>query len=109
MTLEDVIIPRLRTVELSDPAALRQAFSWFDGNLGARALVDNACWSLRAAAAKKPLWKQWGGKQEVDLLWIVTRQKPALRRSTPKCVQDSDHASEPVPFNELMPATRPRA
>ena len=30
------------------------------------------------AAAKKPLWKQWGGRQEVDLLWIVTRQAPAL-------------------------------
>jgi L-alanine-DL-glutamate epimerase-like enolase superfamily enzyme len=78
VTLEDVIVPRLRGLDLSDAAAVREAFRWFDGNLGARALVDNACWSLRAAAAGKPLWKQWGGKQEVDVLWIVTRQKPAL-------------------------------
>src|SRR4029077_2886825 len=78
VTLEDVIMPRLRGIDLADAVAVRDAFRWFDGNLGARALVDNACWSLRAAAAKKPLWKQWGGKQEIDLLWIVTRQKPAL-------------------------------
>jgi len=78
VTLEDVMLPRLRGVELSDAAAVRKAFDWVEGNLGARALVDNACWSMRAAAAKKPLWKQWGGAQEVDVLWIVTRQKPAL-------------------------------
>jgi L-alanine-DL-glutamate epimerase-like enolase superfamily enzyme len=78
VTLEDVIMPRLRSVDLGDAAAVREAFRWFDGNLAARALVDNACWSMRAAAAKKPLWQQWGGKQEVDVLWIVTRQKPAL-------------------------------
>ena len=80
VTLEDVIFPRLQGVELSDAAAVRKAFDWVEGNLGARALVDNACWAMRAAAAKQPLWKQWGGKQEVDLLWIVTRQKPAMMR-----------------------------
>jgi len=78
LTLEDVILPRLRGVELSDAAAVSRAFDWVEGNLSARALVDNACWAMRAAAAKKPLWKQWGGQQEVDVLWIVTRQKPAL-------------------------------
>ena len=78
VTLEDVMFPRLKGVELSDAAAVRKAFDWVEGNLGARALVDNACWALRAAAAKQPLWQQWGGRQEVDLLWIVTRQKPAL-------------------------------
>jgi len=78
VTLEDVILPRLRGVELSDAAAVSRAFDWVEGNLSARALVDNACWAMRAAAAKKPLWKQWGGQQEVDVLWIVTRQKPAL-------------------------------
>jgi len=78
VTLEDVIFPRLRGVELGDAAAVRKSFDWVEGNLGARALVDNACWSMRSAAAKKPLWKQWGGSQEVDVLWIVTRQKPAL-------------------------------
>lgn len=78
VTLEDVILPRLRDVDLSDAAAVRRAFDWVEGNLSARALVDNACWSMRSAAAKKPLWQQWGGEPEVDVLWIVTRQKPAL-------------------------------
>lgn len=78
VTLEDVMLPRLRGVDLADTAAVRRAFDWIEGNLSARALLDNACWALRAAAANKPLWKQWGGEPEVDLLWIVTRQKPAL-------------------------------
>ena len=78
VTLEEVIIPRLRGVDLADAAAVREAYRWFDGNLGARALVDNACWAMRSAATGEPLWKQWGGKQEVDVLWIVTRQKPSL-------------------------------
>jgi L-alanine-DL-glutamate epimerase-like enolase superfamily enzyme len=78
VTLEDVVLPRLRGVDLADETAVRRAFEWLDGHLSPRALIDNACWSLRQAAAKKPLWKQWGGKPEVDLLWIVTRQRPSL-------------------------------
>jgi len=77
-TLEDVMLPRLRDVELSDAAAVRRAFDWVDGNRSPRALIDNACWSMRSAAAGKPLWQTWGGKAQVELLWIVTRQKPAL-------------------------------
>jgi L-Ala-D/L-Glu epimerase len=77
-TLEDVMLPRLKDVDLADAAAVRRAFGWVEGNLAARALVDNACWSLRSAAAGKPLWQSWGGKAEVDLIWIVTRQTPAL-------------------------------
>jgi L-alanine-DL-glutamate epimerase-like enolase superfamily enzyme len=77
-TLEDVMLPRLKDVDLADPAAVQRAFGWVEGNLAARALVDNACWSMRSASAGKPLWQTWGGKPEVDLLWIVTRQKPAL-------------------------------
>lgn len=76
-TLEDVLLPRLKDVDLADAAAVRGAFGWVEGNLAARALVDNACWSLRSAASGKPLWQAWGGKPEVDLLWIVTRQAPA--------------------------------
>jgi L-alanine-DL-glutamate epimerase-like enolase superfamily enzyme len=77
-TLEDVVLPRLRGVELTDEKAVRAAFGWIEGNLNARALVDNACWALRAAASGKPLWRQWGGAAEVPLAWIVTRQSPAL-------------------------------
>ena len=77
-TLEDVMLPRLRDVELSDAAAVRRAFDWVDGNRSPRALLDNACWSMRAAASGKPLWREWGGAAEVPVSWIVTRQSPAL-------------------------------
>src|SRR6185436_3115143 len=76
-TLEDVILPLLRGVDLGDEKALGKAFGWIEGNLNARALVDNAVWALRAAARGKPLWREWGGKPEVPVAWIVTRQKPA--------------------------------
>ena len=75
-TLEDVILPRLQGVELMDSNAVSRAFQWLDGNLAARALVDNACWSMRSAAGGKPLWRQWGGAPEVPVTWIVTRQAP---------------------------------
>jgi len=77
-TLEDVMLPRLKDIDLGDAAAVQKAFGWVEGNLSARALIDNACWSMRAAAAGKPLWQAWGGKPEIELLWIVTRQAPAL-------------------------------
>jgi L-Ala-D/L-Glu epimerase len=76
-TLEDVILPLLKGIDLADEKALAKAFGWIEGNLNARAMVDNAVWSLRAAARGKPLWREWGGKQEVAVAWIVTRQKPA--------------------------------
>jgi len=77
LALEDVLLPLLKGVDLSDAEAVRQAFKWLDGNLAGRALIDNACWSLRAASRRKPLWKEWGGEPSVDLIWIVTRQPPA--------------------------------
>jgi L-alanine-DL-glutamate epimerase-like enolase superfamily enzyme len=76
-TLEDVLLPRLREVDLGDAGAVHAAFGWLDGHLGPRALVDNACWALRAAAGGTPLWRAWGGSPEVPVAWIVTRQPPA--------------------------------
>ncbi len=76
-SLEDVMFPLLKDVDLADPAAVRGAFKWLEGNLAARALIDNACWALRAASRGKPLWKEWGGEPEIDLIWIVTRRPPA--------------------------------
>jgi L-alanine-DL-glutamate epimerase-like enolase superfamily enzyme len=75
-TLEDVLLPRLRALDLSDAKAVNAAFDWVEGNLSARALVDNACWSMRSAASGKPLWRQWGGAAQVPVTWIVTRQAP---------------------------------
>jgi L-Ala-D/L-Glu epimerase len=78
VTLEDVMLPRLKDVDLADAAAVQRAFGWVEGNLSARTLIDNACWSMRMAASRKPLWQQWLGAQDVAVSWIVTRQAPAL-------------------------------
>ena len=67
-TMEDVLLPLLRGVDLADGAAVARAFQWLDGNLAGRALIDNACWSLRGLA---------GGGTEVPVTWIVTRRPPA--------------------------------
>jgi L-alanine-DL-glutamate epimerase-like enolase superfamily enzyme len=67
-TMEDVLLPLLRKVDLADGAAVAKAFEWLDGNLAGRALIDNACWALRGLA---------GGGSEVPVTWIVTRRPPA--------------------------------
>jgi L-alanine-DL-glutamate epimerase-like enolase superfamily enzyme len=77
VALEDVILPQLRQVNLADAKAVAAALGKVPENRLAKALVDNACWTLRAAAAGKPLWEMWGGKREVDICWMVTRQSPA--------------------------------
>jgi L-alanine-DL-glutamate epimerase-like enolase superfamily enzyme len=77
VALEDVVLPQLRQVDLADAEAVAAALQKIPENRLARALVDNACWTLRAAAAGKPLWQLWGGKREVELCGFVTRQTPA--------------------------------
>jgi L-alanine-DL-glutamate epimerase-like enolase superfamily enzyme len=67
-TMEDVLLPLVRNVDLADAAAVANAFRWLDGNLAGRALIDNACWSLRGLA---------NGGTEVPVTWIVTRRAPA--------------------------------
>ena len=75
-SLEDVLLPLLRDVDLADPKAVARAFQWLDGNLAGRALIDNACWAMRSSASGKALWRQWGGSPEVPVTWIVTRRPP---------------------------------
>jgi L-Ala-D/L-Glu epimerase len=77
VALEDVVLPQLRQVDLADAAAVAAALQRIPENRLAKALVDNACWTLRAAAAGKPLWQLWGGKREVEVCWMLTRQTPA--------------------------------
>ena len=67
-TMEDVLLPLLEGVDLRDAAAVAKAFSWLDGNLAGRALIDNACWAMRGFDAKG---------SEVPVTWIVTRRPPA--------------------------------
>jgi len=77
-SVEELFVPILQQVELSDPAAVRQRLDTIPDNHAAKALVDNALWDLHAAKAGKALWQLWGGRSSVALSWAVTRQSPAL-------------------------------
>lgn len=75
--LEDLLLPRLRSCDLADPAAVRSQMEAFPENHAAKALVDNALWDLNAAALGKSPAMQWGGTDSVPLSFTVTRQSPA--------------------------------
>ena len=77
VAIEDVVLPQLRHVDLADARAVEAALQKIPENRLAKALVDNACWMLRASSVGKPLWELWGGQREVELCYIVTRQSPA--------------------------------
>jgi len=75
--LEDVILPSIAEVDLLDQAAVARAFSRIPENRLAKGLVDNACWTMRALAQRKPLFKLFDGVSPVEVCWTVTRDKPA--------------------------------
>jgi L-alanine-DL-glutamate epimerase-like enolase superfamily enzyme len=64
-------------VDLADAAAVARSFSAIPENRLAKALVDNACWTMRAAASRQPLWQLLGGKPAIDVCWTLTRATPA--------------------------------
>ncbi len=75
--LETVVLPQLENLSLEDNESVSRALARIPENRLAKAMVDNACWTMRAAAAKKPLWQLLGGRREVDLAYMLTRQTPA--------------------------------
>ena len=77
VALETVVLPQLHDLNLKDEEAVSQALARVPENRLAKAMVDNACWTLRAAAAQKPLWQLLGGRREVDLAYMLTRQSPS--------------------------------
>ncbi len=74
--IEDMFVPLLRTLDLSDAFAVRRALDRIPENLAAKCLVDNACWDLNAAKSSRPLWQTWHGSPRVEVSWAVTRQAP---------------------------------
>lgn len=76
--LEDVLLPRVLEIDIDDAATVSQAIAGIPDNRLAKGLIESACWTLRAAAAGKPLWRLWGAPQRVELSWTVTRQAPKL-------------------------------
>ena len=75
---DDFLIPRLREVELTDERVVAQAFAGIPENRLAKGMIESACWTLRAAQAREPLWKLWDAVRSREVAWTVTRQKPAL-------------------------------
>jgi L-alanine-DL-glutamate epimerase-like enolase superfamily enzyme len=74
--IEDMFIPMLKTLDLSDPAKVRATLDTIPENQAAKTLIDNACWDLYAARHARPLWQAWGGRGRVEMSWAVTRQEP---------------------------------
>ncbi|MFD0668948.1 mandelate racemase/muconate lactonizing enzyme family protein [Ramlibacter sp. MAHUQ-53] len=77
-SLAEVLLPRLAQVDLSDAGAVARCLEGIPGLHAPKALVDNAVWDLRAAAAGAPLWQQWQGRARVPVSFTVTRQAPGL-------------------------------
>jgi L-Ala-D/L-Glu epimerase len=75
--LEDVVLPLVKNVDLLDEKEVFKNLSKVPENRLAKGLVDNACWTLRAAATRTPLWKLLHGKEEAEVCWTVTRDRPA--------------------------------
>lgn len=76
--LEDFVMPRLMTIDVSAPDAVMLALAGIPENRLAKGMADTACWGLRAMTAQQPLWRLLGGTPEVDLTWALTRQVPQL-------------------------------
>ena len=74
--LEDMFLPELARSDPGDPDAVAAVLGGIPENTAAKALVDNACWDLRASAGGRPLWQLWGGRGRVPVSWTVTRQAP---------------------------------
>lgn len=83
--LEDILLPRLKTLDLADDQAVAAAFAGIPENRMAKGMVESACWTMRAAASGRPLWQLWGHSGSVEVAWTVTRQAPA--RMAAECAE----------------------
>jgi L-alanine-DL-glutamate epimerase-like enolase superfamily enzyme len=73
---EDFLIPRLRELDLTDEKVVANAFTGIPENRLAKGMIESACWTLRAALAREPLWKLWDAGRSREVAWTVTRQAP---------------------------------
>ena len=74
--LEDLLLPVVQEIDVGDETAVSKTLARFPENHLAKMLVDNACWTLRAAAGGEPLWRLLKGTETVEVSWCVTRQPP---------------------------------
>jgi L-alanine-DL-glutamate epimerase-like enolase superfamily enzyme len=78
VVLNEILLPRLRDVDITDLVTTNQVISRIPEQSLAKAVLDAACWDLRSNAAGTPLWNYLGGQQEVPVSWILTRQAPEI-------------------------------
>ena len=76
--LNDLLLPLLKEVDLLDDTAVYAALGRVPENRLAKGMVSTACWTMRAAAAGKPLWQLLGARPEAEVCWTVTRRAPRL-------------------------------
>lgn len=74
--LEEVFLPRLIGLDAGDQEALRRILDRIPEHSLAKALIDIACWDLRAQAQGRALWRLWDGDGTVAVSWTVTRAEP---------------------------------
>jgi len=88
-SFEEVLMPRLAGVDVSQPGDVGKALAGVPENRLAKGMIDTAAWTLHAATIGQPLWQLWGGKGEVELTWAITRQPPAVmaREAAEVCEQ----------------------
>ncbi len=85
--LGDLVLPLLSDADLRDDKAVCAALGRLPENRLAKGMVSTACWTMRAAAAGRPLWQLLGGRAESEVCWTVTRRAPPLmaRESAEYC------------------------
>ncbi|MDX3904614.1 MAG: mandelate racemase/muconate lactonizing enzyme family protein [Pigmentiphaga sp.] len=74
----DLIMPAVHGTDLADAQAVHQALAALPENRLAKGMLETACWMLAAARAEQPLWQYWGGTQEVEVSWTLTRRPPGI-------------------------------
>lgn len=77
VALEELFMPRLAAIELDDAEAIVDTYRSIPEGRAAKALIDNACWDLRANAAGIPLHDLLGGRGDVEVSCTLTRAAPA--------------------------------
>lgn len=75
--MQDLVVPLLKGLDLRDEAAVSAALARLPENRLAKGLAASACWTLRAAAAGRPLWQLFEGPRQVEVCWTLTRREPA--------------------------------
>lgn len=75
VAVEELFAPALKGLDIEDENALAKVWRIREHSL-AKAMIDVAIWDIRSQVAGQPLYALWGGKRDVPVSWVVTRQPP---------------------------------